>query len=235
MKELFDVDFWEMILRTTGAFIALLILARILGKKQLSQLTFFHYITGIAFGSIAAEMAGQTDVKFMNGLASLIWWAVLTLLASYVSLKSSKIRVVLDDQPSIVVKEGAIMENALKKERLHVNDLMMMLREQSIFTLQDVHYAILETNGELSVMKKITQQGATKQDVKASTSTPKYLPTELISDGKIMKKNIMELSLTEEWLMKELRKRGIESADQVFLVQIQDDGSLFVELKNPNR
>ena len=127
------------------------------------------------------------------------------------------------------------MENALKKERLHINDLMMMLREQSVFTLQDVHYAILETNGELSVMKKITQQGATKQDVKASTSAPKYLPTELISDGKIMKKNLTELSLTEEWLMKELRKKGIESADQVFLAQIQDDGSLFVEIKNPNR
>ena len=224
-----------MIFRTTGAFVALLILARLLGKKQLSQLTFFHYITGIAFGSIAAEIAGQTDVKFLDGLTALIWWAVLTMLASYISLKSSNLRIVLDDQPSIVVKEGAIMENAMKKERLHVNDLMMMLREQSIFTLQDVHYAILETNGQLSVMKKITQQGATKQDVKASTSAPKYLPTELISDGKIMKKNLTELSLTEEWLMKELRKKGIESADQVFLAQIQDDGSLFIEMKNPNR
>ncbi|MBO1911445.1 DUF421 domain-containing protein, partial [Microvirga sp. 3-52] len=149
--EFFKFDFWEMIFRTTGAFVALLILARILGKKQLSQLTFFHYITGIAFGSIAAEMAGQTDVKFMNGLVALAWWAVLTLLASYISLKSSNLRIVLDDQPTIVIKEGAIMENAMKKERLHVNDLMMMLREQSIFTLQDVHYAILETNGELSV------------------------------------------------------------------------------------
>lgn len=233
--EFFKFDFWEMIYRTTGAFVALLILARFLGKKQLSQLTFFHYITGIAFGSIAAEIAGQTDVKFMEGLTALIWWALLTMLASYISLKSSNLRIVLDDQPSIVVKEGAIMENAMKKEKLHVNDLMMMLREQSIFTLQDVHYAILETNGQLSVMKKITQQGATKQDVKASTTTPKYLPTELVSDGKVMQKNLTELSLTEEWLMKELRKKGVESADQVFLAQIQDDGTLFVEMKNPNR
>ena len=224
-----------MIYRTTGAFVALLILARFLGKKQLSQLTFFHYITGIAFGSIAAEIAGQTDVKFMEGLTALIWWASLTMLASYISLKSSNLRIVLDDQPAIVIKEGAIMENAMKKERLHVNDLMMMLREQSIFTLQDVHYAILETNGELSVMKKITQQGATKQDVKASTTAPKYLPTELISDGKVMRKNLTELSLTEEWLMKELRKSGVESAEQVLLAQLQDDGSLFVEKKNPNR
>jgi uncharacterized membrane protein YcaP (DUF421 family) len=232
--EFFKFDVLEMIYRTTGAFVALLILARFLGKKQLSQLTFFHYITGIAFGSIAAEIAGQTDVKFMEGLTALIWWALLTMLASYISLKSSNLRIVLDDQPSIVIKEGAIMENAMKKEKLHVNDLMMMLREQSIFTLQDVHYAILETNGQLSVMKKITQQGATKQDVKASTTAPKYLPTELISDGKVMQKNLTELSLTEEWLMKELRKKGVESADQVFLAQIQDDGTLFVEMKNPD-
>jgi uncharacterized membrane protein YcaP (DUF421 family) len=233
--EFFKFDVLEMIYRTTGAFVALLILARFLGKKQLSQLTFFHYITGIAFGSIAAEIAGQTDVKFMEGLTALIWWALLTMLASYISLKSSNLRIVLDDQPSIVIKEGAIMESAMKKEKLHVNDLMMMLREQSIFTLQDVHYAILETNGQLSVMKKITQQGATKQDVKASTTAPKYLPTELISDGKVMEKNLTELSLTEEWLMQELRKKGVESAEQVFIAQVQDDGTLFVELKNPDR
>jgi uncharacterized membrane protein YcaP (DUF421 family) len=233
--EFFKFDVLEMIYRTTGAFVALLILARFLGKKQLSQLTFFHYITGIAFGSIAAEIAGQTDVKFMEGLTALIWWALLTMLASYISLKSSNLRIVLDDQPAIVIKEGAIMESAMKKEKLHVNDLMMMLREQSIFTLQDVHYAILETNGQLSVMKKITQQGATKQDVKASTTAPKYLPTELISDGKVMEKNLTELSLTEEWLMQELRKKGVESAEQVFIAQVQDDGTLFVELKNPDR
>jgi uncharacterized membrane protein YcaP (DUF421 family) len=233
--EFFKFDVLEMIYRTTGAFVALLILARFLGKKQLSQLTFFHYITGIAFGSIAAEIAGQTDVKFMEGLTALIWWALLTMLASYISLKSSNLRIVLDDQPAIVIKEGAIMESAMKKEKLHVNDLMMMLREQSIFTLQDVHYAILETNGQLSVMKKITQQGATKQDVKASTTAPKYLPTELISDGKVMEKNLTELSLTEVWLMQELRKKGVESAEQVFIAQVQDDGTLFVELKNPDR
>ena len=230
IKELLDVNFWEMIFRTTFAFIALLILARILGKKQLSQLTFFHYITGITFGSIAAEMAAQTDVPFVDALISLTWWAVLTLLASYIALKSSKLRVVLDDQPSIVIKNGALMRAKMQKERLHVNDIMMMLREQSIFSIQDVQYAILETNGELSVMKKTGQLEATKQDVQAAVPTPKYLPTELISDGKIMKKNLVELNLTEDWLMKQLRKKGVESADQVFLAQIQTDGSLFIDL-----
>ena len=231
IKELMDVNFWEMIGRTTLAFTALLILARVLGKKQLSQLTFFHYITGIAFGSIAAEMASQTDVPFVDGLIALVWWAMLTLLMSYLSLKSPKIRVIVDDEPSIIIRDGVIMEKAMKSMRLHVDDLMMMLREQSIFSIQDVHYAVMETNGMLSVMKKTAQQEATKQDVQAAVPLPKYMPSEIISDGKIVNKNLIELNLTEEWVLKELRKKGVESVEQVFYAQIQTDGSLFTDLK----
>lgn len=234
IEDFLKADYWEMILRTTGAFIALLILARLLGRKQLSQLTFFHYITGIAFGSIAAEMAGQTDVKFLNGLIALIWWAALTLLASYISLKSPMGRTILDGQPAIVIKDGVIMEKEMKTLRLHLDDLMMMLREQSIFSIQDVHYAILESNGELSVMKKVHQLEATKQDVKAAVPLPKYMPSEIISDGKIIKKNLVELDLTEEWVLKKLRNKGIKSVDEVFFAQIQTDGSLYTDLKNPD-
>ncbi|MHA6259227.1 YetF domain-containing protein [Sporosarcina sp. CAU 1771] len=231
MDELMDFNFWEMILRTTIAFAALLILARILGKKQLSQLTFFHYITGIAFGSIAAEMAGQTDVPFMDGLIALTWWAILTLLMSYLSMKSPRFRVLVDDEPSIVIRDGVLMEKKMKSLRLHLDDLMMMLREQSIFSIQDVHYAVMETNGELSVMKKTAQQEATKQDVQAPVTLPEYIPTEIISDGKIVYKNLIELKLTEEWVLKKLRKKGIDSVEQVFFAQIQTDGSLFTDLK----
>lgn len=231
LKELMDFDFWEMIIRTTLAFTALLILARILGKKQLSQLTFFHYATGIAFGSIAAEMAGQSDIKFTDGLIALIWWAILTLLMSYISLKSEKGRVALDGLPSIIVKDGMIMKKEMNKERLHINDVMMMLREQSIFSLADVQYAVLETNGELSVLKKIGQQEATKTDVQAAVPVPKYLPTALISDGKLMYQNLKEFNLTEEWLMKQLRNKGVESVEQVFLAQLQTDGTLWIDLQ----
>lgn len=231
MDEFLKADFWEMILRTTFAFTAILILARILGKKQLSQLTFFHYVTGITFGSIAAEMAGQSDVPFLDGLIALVWWTILTLLMSYLSMKSSKFRVIVDDEPAIIIKDGVLMEKKMNSLRLHVDDLMMLLREQSIFSIQDVHYAVLETNGQLSVMKKTAQQEATKQDVQAPVPLPKYIPTEIISDGKIVYKNLAELQITEEWIMKKLRKKGIDSVEKVFYAQIQTDGSLFTDLK----
>ena len=107
----------------------------------------------------------------------------------------------------------------------------MMLREQSIFTLADVEYAVLETNGELSVLKKAGQQEATKTDVQVGGKVPKYLPTALITDGKLLDRNLLEFDLTEEWLMKELRKKGVETIDQVFMAQLQTDGTLFIDLQ----
>jgi uncharacterized membrane protein YcaP (DUF421 family) len=232
LDEFLKVDFWEMILRTTFAFIVLLILARFMGKKQISQLTFFHYVTGITIGSIAADIAGESRTPFLNGIISMIWWAVLTMLMSYIAFKSKKARIILDDQPTIVVYEGKIVEASLKKLRLHLNDLGMMLREQSIFSIKDLHYAILETNGQLSVLKKAGLEAATKKDVNASSQVPKYIPTEVIAEGKISKRNLTELNLTEEWLYEQLKKKGIGNVESIFYAEVQTDGSLHVDMKS---
>ena len=176
-------------------------------------------------------MAGQTDVPFMDGLIAIIWWTILTLLLSFVAMKWGMGRVILDGQPTIIIKEGEIMEKAMKKSRLHMDDIMMMLREKFIYEIKDVHYAIMETNGKLSVMKKVEYQESTKQDVKVPIIPPKYLPSEIIVNGKIIEKNFVELGLTEEWLMKKLRKKGIDSVENVFFAQVLSDGSLFIDLK----
>ncbi|WP_404830739.1 YetF domain-containing protein [Sporosarcina beigongshangi] len=230
MDELSKIHFWETLLRTTLAFIVLLIMARVMGKKQISQLTFFHYVTGITIGSIAAEIAGQNETPFVDGIIAMIWWALLTLLMSYIALKSRKARILLDDKPTIVMFEGKLIEDAMKKSRLHLSDLNMMLREQNIFSIKDVQYAILETNGNLSVLKKAGQEPATKKDVNAPAPEPKYIPSEIISDGKIVKKNLAELNLTEEWVYEQLKKQGIGKVEHVFYAEIQTDGSLHVDL-----
>ncbi|WP_445326991.1 YetF domain-containing protein [Sporosarcina sp. FSL K6-1508] len=232
MDDFFEVDFWEMIMRTTVTFIVLLILARFMGKKQISQLTFFHYVTGITIGSIAADIAGETRTPFLDGLVAMIWWAILTMLMSYIAFKSKKARILLDDQPTIVVYEGKIVEQSLKKLRLHLNDLSMMLREQSIFSIKDVHYAILETNGQLSVMKKAGEEPATKKDVNAPAPPPKYIPTEVIAEGKLTNKNLTELNLTEEWLYEQLKKQGIGKVESIFFAEVQTDGSLHIDMKS---
>ena len=227
-----DINFWDMIWRTTISFLVLLILARVMGKKQISQLTFFHYITGITIGSIAAEIAAQKETPFVEGLISLICWAALTILMTYLSQLSPKIRLLLDDEPTIIIKDGKISLKSLKSTRLNMDDVMMLLREQSIFSIDDVLFAVLETNGELSVFKKTSEQNATKQNVKANVSLPTYIPTEIISDGKILYKNLKELNLNEEWVFKKLNKHGVQSVKDVYFAQLQTNGSLSINLKD---
>lgn len=235
METFFELNFWEMILRTTLSFLVLLFLARLLGKKQLSQLTYFHYITGITIGSTAAEIASMHETPFLDGLISLIWWAILTILASVVSLNSSKLRNIIDGSPTIIIKNGELSVQALKTSKLHMDDLIMLLREQSIYSIQDVHYAILETNGQLSILKKPAEQSATKQDVKVDVSIPPHIPMEIISDGHIVWKTMEELNLTEDWLMKKLKKKDIEDLSEVFYAQLQSNDSLYICTREENK
>ncbi|MGG0669724.1 YetF domain-containing protein [Sporosarcina koreensis] len=230
-----NMDFWEMLLRTTFAFIILMILARLMGKKQISQLTFFHYVTGITIGSIAAEISAQSETPFLNGAVAMIWWAILTVLVNLLTVKSKKARILFDDQPTIIIHRGKISEQGMKKARLTLNDLNMMLREQSIFTVTDVNYAILETNGQLSVMKKAAQEAATRKDVKAPGNEPKYIPTEIISDGKLIKENLTELKLTEEWVYEQLKKNGVGKLEQVYYAEILADGHLHIDLRTEKK
>ncbi len=227
-----ELNLGEMLIRTTCSFFAILLLARIIGKKQLSQLTFFHYVTGITFGSIAAEISAQVETPFLDGLVSLIWWTILTLLISYLSFKSKKARILFDDKPMILIRNGIILNDNLRKSRLHPDELTMLLREQSIFSLDEVLYAVFETNGELSVMKKPLMRGATKEDVNIAAPAPQFFPTELISDGKIIAANLAELHLTEEWLLKKLSKKNINNVKDVYFAQVLENGSLYISLKN---
>lgn len=230
-----DYSFWEMITRTTVTFTVLLFLARVLGKEQLSQLTFFNYVTGITIGSIAGEIASHDDTHYLNAITSLIWWSILAIFVGYITMKSDKLKEILDDKPATVIKDGKILEKELKTSRLPMGDLMMLLRLQGVFSVKEVHYAVLETNGELSIFKKVSQQPATKQDVKASTTIPKYMPSQIISDGKVVKKNLRELNLTEEWVMNELKKQGIQNVNEVFYAEIETNGSLHIDKRDNNQ
>jgi uncharacterized membrane protein YcaP (DUF421 family) len=223
-----DIDFFEMILRATASFIVLLILTRLLGRKQLSQLTFFNYITGITIGSIAADIGGESETPFFNGLTSLVWWSFLTFLVGYLGLKSSKVRVIIDGEPIIVIKEGKIFEEELKKSRLNMDDLSMLLREQNVFSVQDVANATFEPNGKLSIMLKPENQPVTKKDQNVLTVKPMYIPMELVVDGKVVEKNLKESGISKEWLKNQLINFKVNIKD-VFYVELQKDGSLYID------
>lgn len=228
-----ELNVVEILLRTTFSFIVLLLMARLMGRKQLSQLTFFNYITGITLGSIAAEIASKTHTVFLNGLTSIIWWSLLTILISYIGMKSARARVLLDGEPVVVIKEGKILENELRKLHLNMDDLSMLLREKDVFSTQEVEFAVFEPHGELSIMLKEEKQPVTRQDQKLFTVKPKFIPMEVVVDGKVVQKNLQEAGLSLDWLRNQLTASNIDLSD-VFYIELQKDGSLYIDLRNDN-
>ncbi|ATO51282.1 DUF421 domain-containing protein [Brevibacillus laterosporus] len=210
--------------RTFFSFLTLLLLTRILGKKQLSHLTFFNYVTGITIGSMAASSAFDKHINFIEAIFSLIMWSLLTILVEYISLKSNKARVILDGQPTILIKKGKIMADALARVRMNMDDLSMLLREEHVFSIKDVAYAILEPNGRLSVMKTKGATSVTREDLKIKKAEVTIFPSELIVDGQIVEKNLKEFNLNKKWLLQELDKQGITSLKDVVFAELQEDG-----------
>ncbi|MBB6735383.1 DUF421 domain-containing protein [Cohnella zeiphila] len=222
-------------LRTLLGFAFLLLLTRILGKKQLGQVTYFTYITGIALGNIAGELAVSHSISVLAGMTGLAVWAMLTLAIELISLKSPKARVLLDGEPAIVIKKGRIEERALRKSKLNMDDLTMLLRDKDVFNIREVDYAIFEPNGRLSVLKKQKEESVKKKDLQIAPQPRPYLPTELIVDGKVVARNLQEWGLNREWLDRQLEKSGARSVEDVFYAELESDGSLFVAEKRQGR
>ncbi|WP_369425934.1 DUF421 domain-containing protein [Cytobacillus pseudoceanisediminis] len=155
----------ETILRVTISFLVLFLLARLMGRKEIGQMTFFNWASAIGIGSIAGNLAVNESTLIKDGVISLIVWTLFTILMDMLDLKSKQGRTVTTGEPLIVIKAGRIMERALKISRVDLDELQALLRQKDIFSLNDVDYAILETNGDLSVLKKESQQPVTKNDL----------------------------------------------------------------------
>jgi len=206
----------------------LLALTRLLGKKQLAQLTVFTYITGIALGSMISEFVMQKEIRFADGLTAVILWSVLVFAVEMVSMKSAAARVMLDGEPSIVIKKGMILESSLKKHRLNLDDLSMQLRLNQVFSIKNVEYAILEPNGALTVIKKDGKNPVTREDMQIA-SEQAGIPSEIIADGKVVEKNLQELGYSRQQLYSELQKHGIANVKNVFYAELQADRSLHIQ------
>ena len=218
----------DTIIRTTIGFVMLLALTRLLGKKQLAQLTVFTYITGIALGSMISEFVMQKEIRFADGLTAVILWSVLVFAVEMVSMKSAAARVMLDGEPSIVIKKGMILESSLKKHRLNLDDLSMQLRLNQVFSIKNVEYAILEPNGALTVIKKDGKNPVTREDMQIA-SEQAGIPSEIIADGKVVEKNLQELGYSRQQLYSELQKHGIANVKNVFYAELQADRSLHIQ------
>ncbi|WP_338469485.1 DUF421 domain-containing protein [Niallia sp. XMNu-256] len=218
-------------IRTVFSFLILLMLARILGKKQISQLTFFDYVVGIGIGDMASSMAIESSMKFIDPLIGLIIYTLLTLLITFGAIKSFKFRELVESSPSILIKDGKIMEKTLAKHKMTFNDLLNGLREKDAFNISEVELAMLETNGQISVMKKPEYQPLTPKDIGLKVEED-HAPSLVIVDGALIEKHLNYLGYTKEWLLQEIKKRGANKFEDVFLAQIDTSGNVYVDLFN---
>lgn len=226
------VNLIELSLRLILSFIVLLAFTRLMGRKEISQMTFFNFVSAIALGTLGASLAIDSSITVRNGLIALAGWSLFTILMGYWDLKSKSFRNLVEGTPHIVVRKGEVMEGELRKLRLDINALNVLLRKKNVFSIHDVDYAIMEIDGTLSVMKKEGKQAVTKSDrlnFSVTTSHVIPIPTALIEDGKINDKNIEALPIDVQWLNRQLNTKGIHSVSEVFYAEMQKDGTLHVD------
>ena len=209
------MSFLVLCLTALGSFGALFVVAKFIGHKQISQLDFFDYITGITIGSIAAEMATELEEPW-KPLTAMVIYGGVTLLLSVMSNKFPRSRKYLNGTPTFLMDHGKLYRENLKKAKLDLSEFMVMCRQQGYFDLTSIQTAVFEYNGKLTILPESSQRPATPNDMNL-TPEQELLFTELIMDGRILEDNLKRMGLDLTWLDKQLKQRHIHSAKDVFL------------------
>ncbi|MGM0950541.1 MAG: YetF domain-containing protein [Bacillota bacterium] len=222
----------QLIIRLIIAFITLLVLTRLMGRKEIAQLTFFNFVSAISIGTIGASLAIDSTLSIRNGFIALFAWSAFTIIVGFLDIKFPAFRFAVEGQPVILIRKGKIMDKQLRSVRLDLDALQTLLRKKNIFSLADVDYAIFETDGSLSVLKKQAKQNVTKKDMNVQGENAKVShPASVIADGKVREDNLKKLNLNKQWLMDQLKESGIQHPKEVFYAEVQTDGTLYIDKK----
>lgn len=226
----------EVLLRALLSLVVLFGMTKLMGRKQVSQLTPFDYIIGISIGSIAAELAVNRDTPVLEGTLGLIVYAVVAVIISISTDKSLFLRRFFTGKPLLLIQHGKICGDNLSKAKLDVNDLLSQCRAAGAFSVDEIEHAILEPNGILSVLKKADQSPVTPQQM-AMTVSPSVLCAEVILDGQTMQKNLQAIGRDETWLSQELKQQNAPPVKEILLALCDENGKLSVfphgEVENP--
>lgn len=222
------MDWLHIVYRSLGAILMMFLIARILGKKQIAQLTYFEYIVGITLGDLAGFISVDFTGNFLHGIAALATWFVIPLAVELVSTRSKKIRDALEGSGTVLIKEGKILEDNMKRERFSAEELMLRLRTKNVFNVADVEFAVMETNGDLSVLLKKENQPLTMKHLGLKTPS-EVAPQAVIIEGKVIEESLATLGFNMGWLHTELDKMGIP-VNNIYLAQVDAYGELYVDL-----
>lgn len=218
------MDMLDVALRSVASIVVLFLLAKILGNKQIKQLSFFDYVVGISVGSIAAEMATNTDDPHHFFLLAMLIYTLISLLVGFVSLKSVKGRRFLEGTPIMLVENGKLIYKNLRKAQMTVNSLLAECRYAGYFNIADVETAVLETSGEISILPKSSAKPVTVGDLGLQIEDTKPLANVVI-DGKIVPHNLHSMGKTQPWLLDKLNEKNID-VSKILLATLSNDGQI---------
>ena len=224
-------NFLNICFRTILVLIILFFITKMLGKKQISQLNFFDYIVGITIGSIAADISLDIEKGMIAGIASLLIYGLSSYFSSLITIKSIKARRFLSGVPTVLVEKGKIIESGLKKSKIDINDLLAEARESGYFNLDEIDYALMEINGNISFLPKENEKPVTKKDMKIKCSN-EGLTVNAIIDSKYMVNNMKAINKDKEWLDHELKVNGYDNYDNILLATIDNNYKVTIYEKN---
>lgn len=224
------VQVGDTILRALISLVTLFLITKLLGKKQVSQLSVFDYVIGISIGNFAAEMTINVESQYMNGIVAVVVFGLVAYLISIWTMKSILIRRFFMGTPTLLIQNGKLMEKNLKKVKFDINDLLEECRSNGYFDIYEIEYAIMEANGTLSILPKGEYKPLTVKDMKIKPKK-QGLCANVIIDGKIMYNNLEHIHKTEKWLLKELKVRGQE-LDDILLATVDIDEKLVLYGRN---
>jgi len=234
------------IFRTLSMYFLILIIIRLMGKREIGKQSVFDLVIFVMMADLSVLVIEDTKRPFAHALVPMLSLLIVQVSLAWITLRSRRLRLLFDGKPTVLVERGQINREAMRKQRYSLDDLMQQIRENSIATVADVDFAILEPSGKLSVIKKEAADdsanasggGQAQSNTKLQASPlpkpfPKHfrfetLPVPLVMDGKLMKDNLELLDKDRFWLNHQLKSRGISDLKQVFLCTIDHKGSLYI-------
>jgi len=220
----------DVIVKGFVSLIFLFFIIKILGKKQVSQLNIFDYVIGISLGNIAAEMTINKDITIINAFVAMAIYGIVSLFVSFITTKSIIARRFISGVPVVLIEHGKISKEQLKKVKLDLNDLMQDAREDGIFDISEVDYAIMEVSGKVTFLLKSDYEPVTRKDLKIKEKDS-GLTANLIMDGNIMENNLKAFGKDKKWLMGKVKDKGLK-VEEIFLLVCNGSGEVTIYKKD---
>ena len=221
----------KIIALSLGSITILFVLTKIMGQREMSQLSIFDYFITITIGSMAAELSTSLEDNFIQPVIAMVIYALVTLTVSFLNTKYVKLRPILSGRTLILYDNGTLFKENFKKAKIDLNEFLVQCRTSGFFNLSDIKTALLEENGKISFLPYSDKRPANPNDFNIKPKE-EGIVTNLILDGKIMEKNLKELGLDKMWLNEMLQKQGITKIDNIFLATYNSDGDLSAYLTN---